>query len=136
MVSLRKLFKPSRFSLFMKIGKKITGGRYKKTYKKKLYEKIGAPKQVILGAEKKRRIRIRGGHLKTFLLSTDKMNLFNKKEKKSKVVKIKNVVEVPSNPFLARKNVLVKNAVVETEAGKARITNRPGQEACVQGILI
>jgi small subunit ribosomal protein S8e len=120
----------------MKIGKKITGGRYKKTYKKKLYEKIGAPKQVVLGTEKKKTIRTRGGHYKTFLLSTDKMNLFLKKEKKSQVVKIKNVLEVPSNPFLARKNVLVKNAVVETDAGKARITNRPGQEACVQGVLV
>lgn len=120
----------------MKIGKKSTGGRYKKTYKKKLYEKIGVFRQVTLGSEKKKTVRTRGGHAKTFLLSTDKINLINKKDKKAQVVKIKNVLEVPSNKFLARKNVLVKGAIIETEKGKARITNRPGQEACVQGILM
>jgi len=31
---------------------------------------------------------------------------------------------------------LVKSAIVETEIGKVKITNRPSQEGCVQGILI
>ena len=51
-------------------------------------------------------------------------------------MKILNVLETPSNKFLARQNVLTKGAIVQTESGKARITNRPGQEGSVQGILI
>ena len=120
----------------MKTGKKSTGGRYKKSRKKRLYEKPGTPRQVILGEEKKKDLMTRGGHIKTVLLKTNIANLFNSKDKKSEVVKIKNVIEVPSNVFLARKNVIVKGAIIETEKGKARVTNRPGQEGQVQAVLI
>jgi small subunit ribosomal protein S8e len=120
----------------MKTGKKSTGGRYKKSRKKKLYEKPGQPRQVTLGETKKKVIRTRGGHYRTVLLKTNKANLLDKKTKKSSIVLIKNVIEVPSNKFLARKNVIVKGAIIDTEKGKARVTNRPGQEACVQAILI
>jgi len=120
----------------MKTGKKETGGRYKKSRKKKLYEKPGIVRQVILGEEKKRGIRTRGGHLKTVLLKSDKVNLLDPKTKKTSIAMIKNVVEVPSNIFLARKNVIVKGAIIETDKGKARVTNRPGQEGQVQAILL
>jgi small subunit ribosomal protein S8e len=119
----------------MKTGKKSTGGRYKKSRKKKLYEMPGIVRQVILGELKKKNIRTRGGHLKTVLLSTNIANITSK-DKKAQIVKIKNVIEVPSNVFLARKNVIVKGAIIDTEKGKARVTNRPGQEGQVQAVLI
>jgi ribosomal protein S8E len=37
-------------------------------------------------------------------------------------LEIKNVLETPSNRFLARQNVITKGAIVETELGKVRIT--------------
>lgn len=120
----------------MKTGKKSTGGRYKKSRKKKLYEKPGLPRQVILGEQSKKSLRTLGGHIKTVLLKSNIANVYDPKEKKSSIVKIKNVIEVPSNVFLARKNVIVKGAIIETEKGKARVTNRPGQEGQVQAILI
>ena len=52
------------------------------------------------------------------------------------VRELKNVLETPSNRFLARQNILTKGAIVETESGKAKITNRPSQEGSVQGVLI
>jgi len=76
----------------MKQGKKITGGRYKKSKKKKLF-----------GLKKS---------------------------------EIKNVVETPSNRFLARQNILTKGTIVETDLGKVKITNRPSQDGIVNGILI
>ncbi|MEM4703116.1 MAG: 30S ribosomal protein S8e [Candidatus Pacearchaeota archaeon] len=118
------------------LGKKISGGRYRKARKRKLYERKGQKREVILGKEKKKEIRVRGGKFKKVLLKADKVNVFDPKTKKSKVVAIKNVLEVPSNKFLVRKKVLVKGAVIETELGKARITNRPSQEASVQAVLI
>ena len=119
-----------------KKGHKITGGKYRKRRKKKSYELKTKPRLVVLGKEKKKKIKIRGGKLKVVLLCTDKVNVIDKESKKAKVVEIKNVVEVPSNKFLARRNVLVKGAIIETEAGKARITNRPGQEGCVQAVFL
>lgn len=119
-----------------KYGRKYTGARYRKQKKKKLYEKKGKPREVILGEIKKRRLRTRGGNAKTILLACNMANVLNKKDKKTKKVKILNVIEVPSNRFLARKNVLVKGAIIETELGKAKITNRPSQEATIQAILL
>jgi len=117
-------------------GRKITGGKYKKARKKKLHEIHGKPRIVRIGKEKKKKLRTRGGHIKTVLLSTDTANVFDPKTKKCKKVKIKDVIETPANKFLARTDVLIKGAIIETELGKAKITNRPSQEASVNAVLI
>lgn len=120
----------------MKAGKKPSGGIYHKLRKKKKYEIRGQETAVKLGKEKRKNIRIRGGNIKAILLSTNIANLINKKTGKSEKVKIKNVLETPANRFLARQNVLMKSAIIETEKGKARITNRPSQEGSVQAELL
>jgi small subunit ribosomal protein S8e len=120
----------------MKTGRKISGGKYKKQRKKKKYEKVRDKRIVKLKETKKKIIRLRGGNKKVVLLGENKINLFDPKSKKSKIVKIKNVLETPSNRFLARQNILTKGSIVETEVGKAKITNKPSQEGNVQGILI
>ena len=120
----------------MRKGRKISGGRYHRARKKKKYE-LRSPQRIVKMKEtKKKKLRKMGGNMKTILLSSDKINIIDPKTKKSKVVKIKNVIETPSNRFLARQNLLMKGAIIETEIGKAKITNRPSQEGCVQGILI
>jgi small subunit ribosomal protein S8e len=120
----------------MGYGRKITGGKYKIFSKKKKYALPGIPRKAKLGKTKQKMIRGLGGNKKIVLLSTDVANIMDPKTKKSKKVKIKNVLETPANRFLARQNILVKSAIIETEIGKARITNRPSQEGMVQGILI
>lgn len=117
-------------------GRKTTGGKYHSQRKKLLSERAGQPRHVRLGKEKKKTIKTRGGKLKTVLLSIDKANLIDSKTHKAKVVAIKNVLEVPSNRFLARQNMIVKGAIIQTDAGKARVTNRPGQEGSVNAVLI
>ncbi len=118
----------------MKLGRKISGGRYHASRKKKIYESPGRKRIVRLGEEKRKTARISGGAKKTVLFKANFINLHSKG--KIKKVQIKNVVETPSDKFLARQNVLTKGTIVETELGKARITNRPGQEGSINGILI
>ena len=118
----------------MKKGRKISGGRYIQSRKKKSYEIAGQRRIIKLGEEKKKTKRTRGGNKKTLLLNTKFINLLAKG--KSKKVEIKNVLETPSNRFLARQNILTKGTIVETNLGKAKITNRPTQESIVNGILI
>ncbi len=118
----------------MNKGRKISGGKYIKNRKKKLYENAGQKRIVKLGEEKRKSTRIRGGNKKTFLLKSDIINVLGK-DKKIKKTKIKNVIETPSNRFLARQNILTKGAIVETELGKVKITNRPTQEGVINGIL-
>ena len=115
-------------------GKKITGGKYIKARKKKLYENTGQKKTVKLGEDKRKSKKVRGGNLKTFLLRAKIVNV--QTDGKTKKTEIKNVIETPSNRFLARQNVITKGTIVETEMGKVRITNRPTQEGTLNGILV
>jgi len=129
----------------MKKGRKITGGKYIKRRKKKLHELPGQRKILKLGEEEKRKPkRIRGGAKKIFLLKAKFVNIQTplkageKKTKgtKTKKTEIKNVLETPSNRFLARQNIITKGTIVQTELGKVRITNRPTQEGVINGVLV
>jgi len=119
----------------MNLGKKKSGGRYRPRRKTKSYERAGIPRTVKIAETKKKKLRLRGGKDKAVLLSTDQANVQDKKGK-TKKSKILNVVETSANRFWARQNRLVKGAIIETEAGKAKITNRPSQEGCVNAVLI
>jgi small subunit ribosomal protein S8e len=55
---------------------------------------------------------------------------------KVKKVKITNVLESPANRHYARENIITKGAILETEAGKARVTSRPGQDGTVNAVLL
>lgn len=114
----------------MKLGRKISGGRYVKARKKKAYERKGLARTVKLGDDKRKLLRVRGANTKTVMLKGKTMTLGGKK------AEIKNVLETPSNRFLARQNILTKGTLVETSLGKARITNRPSQEGVINGVLV
>lgn len=118
----------------MKYGRKISGGRYKKARKKRFYELPGQQREVKLGETKRKSEKSLGSRRKTFLLRSNTVNV--KIGSKTEKLQIKNVLETPSNRFLARQNILSKGTIVETDKGKVRITNRPSQEAMVNGILI
>lgn len=118
----------------MKTGRKRTGGKYHANRKKKMYEKPGQRTITKLGEDKRKSKKTLGGNIKVILLKSKAINL----QEKGKTVKaeIKNVLETPSNRFFARQNILTKGTIVETDKGKARITNRPTQEGVVNGILL
>ncbi len=118
----------------MNKGKKISGGRYIQNRKKKLFEIAGQKRIIKIGEEKRKTKRIKGGNKKIFLLKAKFVNV-NTKNKNHKT-EIKNVIETPSNRFLARQNIITKGTIVETDLGKVKITNRPTQEGMVNGILI
>jgi small subunit ribosomal protein S8e len=119
----------------MKKGRKASGGRYKPSRKKKKYELPGIPRVVKLRKTKRKTIRTLGGKGKSVLLACEEANITDQKGK-TKVTKIKNVLETSANRFWARQNILVKGALIETELVKARITNRPGQEGCINAVLV
>ena len=119
----------------MNKGRKISGGRYHASRKKRKCELAGIARVVKLRARKTKIVRGMGGNERVVLLSIDVANVMDKKGK-SKKAKITNVVETKSNRFLARQNILVKGAIIDTELGKARITNRPTQEGAVNAVLI
>ena len=76
---------------------------------------------------------VRGGGIKNKLKTALYMNLLTPTGMKK--VRMRNVVETPDNRHHARQNILTMGAIVDTEAGKAKVTNRVGQDGVVNGIL-
>jgi small subunit ribosomal protein S8e len=118
----------------MNKGRKITGGKYHALRKKKLYEHKGQERHVTLGDTKRKTMRVKGANIKTVMLKSSIVNI-NIKGKTQKA-EITNVVETPQNKFFARQNRLMKGALIDTSMGKAKITNRPSQEGCINAILV
>ncbi|MBS3091402.1 30S ribosomal protein S8e [Candidatus Pacearchaeota archaeon] len=119
----------------MRMGRKITGGKYHKLRKRKLFENRNKENFTVLGETKTKALRVKGGNSKTILLRSNKANVLTKAGKMQRA-DIVNVVETPQNRFLARQNRLLKGAIIDTSLGKARITNRPTQEGQVNASLI
>lgn len=118
----------------MKAGRKASGAKYKRPKKRRLTGRQGQARVIKLGEKKTKLLRGRGGSKKLTSFQGNTANVMAKG--KSKNTTIKNVLETPSNTFLARQNILVKGAIIETELGNARITNRPSQEGNIQAVLI
>jgi|SRR3989344_3612025 len=118
----------------MNKGRKISGSKYHAERKTRVYEGTFQERVVILGEDKRKNLRVRGGHTKTILLRSNKANIMV--EGKVKKAEIENVVETPQNRFLARQNRLMKGSIIKTSLGKARITNRPSQEGQINAILV
>ena len=51
-------------------------------------------------------------------------------------VKLDTVTSTPDNRIYARENILTRGALVASEAGKIRITSRPGQDGNVNAVLV
>lgn len=116
--------------------RKPTGGLYHKLRKRKKRD-IGSDFLPIkIGNEKKKKLRTFGGNFKIRLLEANTLNLFNPKTNKSEKVKIITVKENPANPHFVRMNIITKGAIVQTEKGLAKVTNRPGQEGIINAVLV
>ncbi len=116
--------------------RKATGGRLRDFRKVRESELGKVPTLSKIGPRRVKVERVLGGHLKLRLMSEDIVNLLDPKTKKFEKVKIKIVVENPGNRHYVRRNIMTKGTIIETEKGKARITNRPGQEGMINAVLI
>ena len=79
-------------------------------------------------------VRIRGGKLKQKLKKALYVNVFGE-DMKCKKAKIVSVVQ-SHNPEFVRQNVITRGAVINTEIGKVKVTNRVGQDGVVNGVLV
>lgn len=120
----------------LKPNRKKSGGYLTTARKKKEYELGRDPSFTKLGATKVRTIRTPGANRKHRMVAGDTANVYDPSKKAYQRVKIKSAVENPANRNFVRRNILTKGCVVETEAGKARITSRPGQDGVINAVLV
>ena len=113
--------------------KKETGKKYKKDRKKRKKELARPASLTKVGEKKTKKIRTLGGNTKNRAMKIDTVLISGKKSKTAKIVK---VLKNPSNRHFVRMNVITKGAILETDKGMVKVTNRPGQEGHVTGIIV
>jgi small subunit ribosomal protein S8e len=119
-----------------KAKKSQTGSRYRANRKKRQHETGNLPTLTKLEEKKITETRAMSGYTKYRLLSHNVANVFDPKAKKYSQSKIITIAENPANRNFVRRNIMTKGAIIQTEKGKAKITNRPGQEGQINAVLI
>ncbi len=117
--------------------KKITGGKKRPHRKPRKYELGSFPTETKLAERDEREVdRVFGGNVKVRLKYASYANVLDPKTNKWSKVRIIRVLEVPANRDYARRGIIVKGAIIETEIGKARVVSRPGQDGVINAILV
>ncbi len=119
--------------------RKPTGGRLKRPnrYRGKRRTEIASEKQFASIGEPVRKVYRKRSGLQTVRILTD--NVVNVNDPKKGVTKKANmvtVIESPADVNYVRRNIVTKGAVVDTDAGKVRLTSRPGKDGVLNGVLI
>jgi small subunit ribosomal protein S8e len=120
----------------LRSNRKPTGGRLLRFRKKRRNDRGSLLIETKIGKRQVLRKRVEGGAVKLKLSSVELINVADPKTGKVKRVKVISVKENKANPHYIRRNIVTKGAVVETEAGLARVTSRPGQQGITNAILI
>ncbi|GAB3034513.1 30S ribosomal protein S8e [Natronobiforma cellulositropha] len=114
--------------------RKRTGGRLKHFSNRKKHQLGRHPTETQVGEGRFRTVNVRGNGTKTRALATDVASVNDGAE--TVTATITDVVENDANPNYVRRNIITKGAVIDTDAGRARVTSRPGQTGHVNAVLL
>ncbi|MDD5181942.1 MAG: 30S ribosomal protein S8e [Candidatus Nanoarchaeia archaeon] len=117
--------------------RKVSGSLYQMKRDKKKFELGKTPAMTKLDEKDDvRPIRARGNNQKMRALKLSYANVLNPTTKKIEKAKLKKVIENPASRHFARMGVITKGALIDTDKGKARVTNRPGQDGVIHAVLV
>ncbi len=118
--------------------KKPSGGARSRGYKVKRKALTGSPPTFTrLSTENERVVeRVTGGNIKVRAVRVNEAVVSDPRTGTAKKAKILKVIETPANREYARRNIIVKGAIIETTLGKAIVTSRPSQDGVVNAVLI
>ncbi|MFC6875188.1 MULTISPECIES: 30S ribosomal protein S8e [Halobellus] len=114
--------------------RKRTGGRRRRSHDKKRHQLGRQPAETTVGEPRFQVIDARGDDHKIRALSANVAQVAIDGEVTE--ASIENVVENPANVNYARRNIITKGAIIETDEGRARVTSRPGQTGQVNAVLV
>lgn len=117
--------------------RKPTGGRRRYARGKRKFEIAREVIPTVVAKEHEgETLRTRGGNHKTRVLRALQVNLVNPKTGKTSRTEVTTVKENPANPNYVQRNFVTKGAIIDTTAGRARVTSRPGQDGVVNAVLV
>lgn len=119
-----------------KKGRKPTGGKLILARGKRKFEIGKEQSDTTIGAVRIKKIQIRGGTEKLRMLRGNMVAVADPATGMAKMVKIEAAKENKANQHYMRRSILTKGAVIKTEIGDARITNRPGQDGVINARLL
>src|SRR6266516_2024254 len=106
--------------------RKPSGGRYRPFRKKRKFE-IGVEQQfAFVGPQKVKLYRTRGRNQKVRILNAEFANVIDPRTGKTSKSKIITVTG----------KIITKGAVLQTDAGLAKVMSRPGQDGVINAVLI
>jgi small subunit ribosomal protein S8e len=117
-------------------GRKMTGGRKVANRGRRKFEIDRYPNEAVVGETDIVIRRTRGANVKAAFKTAEFANVVDKDSKKATKSKIITVTKNPANRDYERRGVVSKGAIIETEAGSALVTSRPGQNGVVNAVLI
>jgi small subunit ribosomal protein S8e len=117
-------------------GRKLTGGRKVAMRGRRKFEIDRYPNEAIAGSTQIVTRRTRGDNVKVAFKTAEFANVVDQEAKKVTKSKILKVAKNPANRDYERRGVISKGAVIETEAGTARVVSRPGQDGVVNAVLV
>ena len=116
--------------------RKSTGGRLVSSRAKRRFEISNELQNTKIGSAQNKVARTRGGGSKLRVLMDDQAIITDSSKGKTFKSAIKEVIDNPANMNYVRQNIITKGAVIMTDAGKARVTSRPGQDGSINAVLI
>ena len=119
----------------LRSGRTPTGSKIRRLRKKQKFERGSDFLETRIAPSKINQKRALGGRKKNRLASSEFANVSDPKGKVRKV-RIISVKENRANPQYTRRNILTLGALIETEAGLARITSRPCQSGIVNAVIV
>ena len=114
--------------------RKRTGGRLRPFRNKKRHQLGRQPSETTVGEPRFQLIDSRGNDKKVRALSTNVAQVAG--DDGVEQAEIETVVDNPSNVNYARRNIITKGAIIETDIGRARVTSRPGQDGQVNAVRL
>ena len=117
-------------------GRKMTGGRKVANRGRRKFEIDRYPNEAVAGTTDIVIRRVRGANTKAAFKTAEFANVVDSDAKKVTKSKILKVSKNTANRDYERRGVISKGAVIETEAGSALVTSRPGQNGVVNAVLI
>ncbi|MDG6928939.1 MAG: 30S ribosomal protein S8e [Nitrososphaerota archaeon] len=116
--------------------KRSTGGKTIPGRGRRAFEFDGFALEPVLGKQASAGRRVRGGGAKVGVVKVEFANVVNPADHTARKVKVGRVVENGSKRDYERRGVITRGAVIETEAGRARVTSRPSQDGVVNAVLM
>ncbi|RJS71701.1 30S ribosomal protein S8e [ANME-2 cluster archaeon] len=116
--------------------RRSSGGRIIRSRGKRRFEMGREPADTHLAPVRSKKIRTFGGNQKLRLFRCDVANVTNPEDGTTQKCVIETVEGNPANQYYTRRNIITKGAIIKTNLGSARVTNRPGQEGIVNAVLM